>query len=146
MPRGNVEDEENAAPGLTDSTLDKLVAGSEVVRSGEKIRRASFKPRARADDPQALEIARRLREGALAPPSLAEIAKDLALDPARARALATSIGATGAIVHVQGDLWFEKAALDGLRQRLVSFLEDKGAITTGEFKDLVGSSRKFVSR
>lgn len=135
---------ENAAPGLADATLDKLVAGSEVVRSGEKIRRTSFKPRARADDPQALEIARRLREGALSPPTLAEIAKDLALDPVRARALASSVGATGVIVHVQGDLWFEKAALEGLRQRLVAFLEDKGAITTGEFKDLVGASRKFV--
>lgn len=135
---------ENAAPGLADVTLERLVASNEVVRSGEKLRKTSFKPRARADDPQAVEIARRLREGALAPPTLAEIARELSLDPTRARALALSVAATGAIVHVQGDLWFERTALDGLKQRLIAFLEQKGSITTGEFKDLVGSSRKFV--
>ncbi|MBI2390209.1 MAG: selenocysteine-specific translation elongation factor [Deltaproteobacteria bacterium] len=134
----------NTAPGLSETTLEKAVSAGEVVRLGEKVRRASFKPRARADDPHALEIARRLREGGVAPPTLAEIARDLGVDPARARALATSVAGTGRIVHVQGDLWFDRAALDDVRARLVTFLKDKGAISTGEFKDLVGASRKFV--
>ncbi len=134
----------NAAPGLAESTLERAIAANEVVRVAERLRRSSFKPRARADDPQALAIAERLREGGVAPPTLAEIARDIGLDPTRARALATAIAASGSIVHVQGDLWFDRATLDELRTRLVAHLRERGSITTGEFKDLVGSSRKFV--
>ncbi|MGZ3450879.1 MAG: selenocysteine-specific translation elongation factor [Polyangiales bacterium] len=131
----------NAAQGLAESTLDRAVAAGEVVRAGERVRRSTFKPAARADDPQARAIVDRLRVGALAPPTLVEIAKELGLDATRARALAS---ATGEVVHVQGDLWFDKPSLDELRTRLVAYLKEHGSITTGAFKDLVGSSRKYV--
>jgi len=135
---------QNAAPGLAESTLERAVSAGEVVRAGERVRRNSFKPRARADDPQAVAIAERLREGGVAPPTLTEIARDVGLDATRARALATAIAASGSIVHVQGDLWFDRPTLDGLKTRLVAHLRERGSITTGEFKDLVGASRKFV--
>lgn len=134
----------NAAPGLADLTLERAIAAGEIVRSGERVRRAQFKPRARMDDPQALEIGRRLAEGGVAPPTLAELSRDLGVDPTRARALATALAASGAIVHVQGDLWFDKPTLDGLRARLVEHLRAKGTITTSELKDLIGASRKYV--
>jgi selenocysteine-specific elongation factor len=134
----------NAAPGLADSTLERAIAANEIVRTGERVRKSSFKARARADDPQALAIADRLREGGVAPPTLTEIARDVGLDPTRARALASAIAASGSIVHVQGDLWFDRPTIDGLRTRLVSHLKERGSITTGEFKDLVGASRKFI--
>lgn len=134
----------NAAPGLADLTLEKAVSAGELVRSGERVRRTSFKPRARMDDPQALEIGRRLKEAGVAPPALTELAKELRLDPARARALATALASSGAIVHVQGDLWFDRSTLDGLRARLIEHLRAKGTISTAELKDLIGASRKYV--
>jgi len=138
---------QNAAPGLAEWALEKAIEAKEIVRhgeKGEKLRLASFKPRARVDDPAALEIERRIVEGGLAPPTLPEIGQALGLETSRARALAQALSTAGKIVHVQGDLWFEKRALDALRGRLVAWLEEKNAITTGEFKDMVGASRKFV--
>jgi selenocysteine-specific elongation factor len=41
-------------------------------------------------------------------------------------------------------LWFDGAAVADLRQRLVSWLRQRREITTQEFKELVGSSRKHV--
>lgn len=134
----------NAAPGLAEAILEQAVGRNEIVRTGEKIRRASFRPRARADDPQAAAILHRLESTALSPPSLAEIAKELGLETTRARALAGALAAAGKIVHVQGDLWFARPPLDELRTRLVERLRDRGSITTGEFKELVGTSRKYV--
>jgi selenocysteine-specific elongation factor len=134
----------NAAPGLADLTLERSLAAGELVRRADRVRRSTFTPRARNDDPRALEIAKRLRDAGTAPPTLTELARDMSLDPARARALATAVATSGAIVHVQGDLWFDKPTLDELRTRLIGFLKEKGSITTGEFKDLVGASRKYV--
>jgi selenocysteine-specific elongation factor len=45
---------------------------------------------------------------------------------------------------VQGDLWVARAPIDDLRGRLVEWLKARGQITTGEFKELVGASRKYV--
>jgi selenocysteine-specific elongation factor len=50
----------------------------------------------------------------------------------------------GVLVKVKEDLYFHKKALDGLEQRLVSFLREKGEISTPEFKDLTGVSRKYA--
>ena len=134
----------NAAAGLVDAVLDAALGSGEIVRTGERLRLGSFQPKASADDPQALAIQRRLEETALAPPTLQEVARELGLDQARARALAGALAGAGKVVHVQGDLWFPRPALDALRERLVTELRAKGAITTGEFKELVGSSRKYV--
>ena len=39
---------------------------------------------------------------------------------------------------------FHKDAVDGLRQKLVAFLVEKTQITPQEWKELVGSTRKFA--
>ena len=134
----------NAAPGLADVLLEQTIAAGDIVRVGERLRRSTFQPRARADDPQALAIQKKLESTALAPPSLAEIAKELGLETSRARSLAGALAASGKIVHVQGDLWFARPPLDELRTRLIDRLRAQGSITTGEFKELVGASRKYV--
>lgn len=134
----------NAAPGLAELTLERALAAGELVRRGERVRRSSFTPRARVDDPGALDIARGLRDGGVAPPTLTDLARDLGLDATRARALATALASSGSITHVQGDLWFDRETLEGLKNKLIAHLREKGTITTGELKDLIGSTRKYV--
>ena len=134
----------NAAPGVAEQVLEAALASNEIVRTGERLRLATHRQNARADDPVALALADRLDAAALSPPVLQELAKELAIDAARARALATALAAAGRAVHVQGDLWFSRGAIDDLRARLVARLQEKGSISTGEFKELVGASRKYV--
>lgn len=134
----------NAVPGLEAGCLDAAVAAGSVVRSGERVRLASFTPRARVDDPLAEKIVERLRAAGTAPPFLQEIADELGLSAERARAFAVALENAGALVHVQGDFWLARATTDELERRVVEFIEKSGQMTTGEFKELVGASRKFV--
>ncbi len=106
--------------------------------------RQSFTARARADDPKALAMAAAFAEAGLAPPTMTELARTLGLEIPRARALGLALAGASRLVHVQGDLWFDAAALEELRGRVVALLEQKGTMSTGEFKDLVGASRKYV--
>ena len=48
------------------------------------------------------------------------------------------------LVKVKEDLYFQRDVIDDLRKRLVAFLRERGTITTPEFKDMTGASRKYV--
>ena len=50
----------------------------------------------------------------------------------------------GVLVKVKEDLFFHRDPLEKLVARLVSFLQKKGEITTPEFKELTGVSRKYT--
>jgi len=134
----------NGAPGLAESSLERAIADGRLAREGDRIRLAGFTARARADDPKALAMATSFSDAGLSPPTMTEVARSLGLEIPRARALGQALAGVGQLVHVQGDLWFDAAALDALRARVVAFLEQKGTMSTGEFKDLVGASRKYV--
>jgi selenocysteine-specific elongation factor len=50
----------------------------------------------------------------------------------------------GVLIKVKEDLFFHKAALDSLQERLVEFLRANGEMTTQQFKDITGTSRKYT--
>ena len=50
----------------------------------------------------------------------------------------------GILIKVKDDLYFHKSHLNHLKERLISFLEERGQISTSEFKDLTGVSRKYA--
>ncbi|RJR26569.1 MAG: selenocysteine-specific translation elongation factor [Desulfobacteraceae bacterium] len=50
----------------------------------------------------------------------------------------------GSLVKVKEDLYFHRRAMEELEEKLVAFLRERGEITTPEFKDLTGVSRKYT--
>jgi len=45
---------------------------------------------------------------------------------------------------VKEDLFFHATSIGKLKDRLVAFLQENGEITTPQFKDMTGASRKYV--
>jgi selenocysteine-specific elongation factor len=84
-----------------------------------------------------------LEKGALAPPTHAELAQALNAPPGRVEELLKALVLEGR-AHKAGELHFHAAAIAALETRLIEHLKAKEAITTSEFKDLVGGTRKFV--
>jgi len=85
-----------------------------------------------------------LRVGALTPPWLAELPAAAGASAADVQAVLKLLLAEGRAVRVSAELWFDAGAVAGLRDRLVAFLRERSGITTQEFKDLVGATRKHV--
>jgi selenocysteine-specific elongation factor len=50
----------------------------------------------------------------------------------------------GLILKAKEELYFHAAAIEGLKKRLVEFLDSHGEITTPQFKEMTGASRKYV--
>ena len=78
------------------------------------------------------------------PPWIAEL-------PGMAKASHTDVAAVlklllaeGKVVRVSAELYFDAGTVAALRERLVAFLRERRSITTQEFKELVGATRKHV--
>ena len=84
-----------------------------------------------------------LDKAALQPPLLSELARTLAVTEPRAVELLKVLMSEGQVCKA-GELWFSSAALKVLEDRLVAHLKEKGEITTQQFKEMTGLSRKFL--
>jgi selenocysteine-specific elongation factor len=48
------------------------------------------------------------------------------------------------LVKIKEDLYFHGKALENLRGRLIDFLKNNGEISTPQFKEMTGVSRKYT--
>jgi selenocysteine-specific elongation factor len=89
-------------------------------------------------------VAAELAAGGLTPPLLSELPERCRGGPAEVAAVCKLLVAEGRAVRVSADLLYDAGVLSGLTDRLVAWLRERGRITTQEFKELVGATRKHV--
>ena len=80
----------------------------------------------------------------LTPPYYRELSKTLDIQASHAKDVLTLLLDEGRIVKVKEDLYFHVDAVKGLKEKLVDFLETNGEMTTPQFKDIAGVSRKYL--
>ncbi|MSP62590.1 MAG: hypothetical protein EXR72_20125 [Myxococcales bacterium] len=93
--------------------------------------------------PPAERVSALYRDAGLAPPRPAELVASLKADERGVKEAIELLTRGGTLVRVQ-DLHFARVALDGLRLRLIAYLNAHGQITAQEWKELVGQTRKFT--
>ncbi len=62
----------------------------------------------------------------------------------KVRALLTHLAREGSLVAAPGEFWFDRAAVDALRERVVAQIQQHGGIETPAYKTLIGTSRKHA--
>ncbi len=90
------------------------------------------------------KIAAFLQEKGIEPPTIREIMERFRCDEKAVRDNLALLVRNGAAVRISSDLFYATAPLDGLREKLVGHLRDKGEITPPEYRELTGLSRKFL--
>jgi selenocysteine-specific elongation factor len=80
----------------------------------------------------------------LEPPYFKELAKSLDADPKRSREVLMHLVNEGIMVKVKEDLFFHSEAINMLKRKLVEFLGARSEITTPQFKEMTGISRKYL--
>ena len=80
----------------------------------------------------------------LTPPYYRELSKTLDIQASHAKDVLTLLLDEGRIVKVKEDLYFHVDAVKALKEKLVDFLETNGEMTTPQFKDIAGVSRKYL--
>jgi selenocysteine-specific elongation factor len=116
-----------------------VVPDRDIVRLAGKVVRKNLP----ADDLGG-KIALFLSEGGIEPPTVREIMERFRCDEKTARDNLALLVRNGAIARISSDLFYATPALDGLREKLLAHLREKGEITPPEYRELTGLSRKFL--
>ncbi|WP_300456990.1 selenocysteine-specific translation elongation factor [Desulfobacula sp.] len=80
----------------------------------------------------------------LTPPFFRTICQDLDLDKKTATDVLYMLINEKSIVKTKDDLYFDARTISSLEQKLIAFLKENESITTPDFKEMTGISRKFV--
>jgi selenocysteine-specific elongation factor len=147
MPK---EELKSKFPLLTDSkifnqVLNQMIKSQQIVQEENTVRQENhqvFLGQDQADIRN--KIIKTYQNGGLQPPYFREIIKELDADAKHVQDVLMLLVEEGRIVKTKDDLYFDAKAVDNLKTKLVEFLKSNGEITTPQFKEMTGVSRKFV--
>jgi selenocysteine-specific elongation factor len=147
MPRRAAEGAlpENRAEGAFELALSRLAAAGRVEELGDALRLADFVPiLTREQEAIAAHVRAECMAAGLEPPTFAALLAELGCDEPLLRDLLAHLERDGSLVRAPGDLWFDRVAVDELRERVVGQLRARGSLETSAYKELIGTSRKWA--
>ncbi|MCP4719349.1 MAG: selenocysteine-specific translation factor, partial [Desulfobacteraceae bacterium] len=123
----------------------KLAKEDTIVQDKNIVKLVDFKVALKVDQHEVKEkIIKIYQSKGLTPPFFRTICQDLNLDQKTAKDVLQILIDEKRIVKTKDDLNFDARAVGNLEEKLISFLKENEKITTPEFKDMTGISRKFV--
>ncbi|WP_319524747.1 selenocysteine-specific translation elongation factor [uncultured Desulfosarcina sp.] len=125
--------------------LNREIKDNQLVLEDDRVRLSSHEVSLQVDQQelkqQILDV---YRQSGLTPPYFREIVSQLSVEPKPAKEVLELLVGEGALVKVKEDLYYDRPTLENLKQQLVDHIIAKGEISTPEFKDMTGASRKYV--
>lgn len=92
----------------------------------------------------AAEAERIFEEAAYSPPTLDEVVLRLKVDMDRFRPVLNFLLQTGPLVAVTPDMIFHRSTIEAAREKILSIIEATGELVTANFRDAVGTTRKYT--
>ena len=136
--------------GLVDNKLytlmlNQMVKDKRLVQEGDLVHLADHRVSLQVDQAEIrTNILTVYEESGLQPPFFREIVKKLDIDAQQGKDVLGLLVDEGLIIKTKDDLYFHKKAIDHLQQRMVEFITAQEEMTTPQFKEMTGASRKFV--
>jgi selenocysteine-specific elongation factor len=132
-------------PKFFNILFSRLEKENAVIQDRNLVKLAEFKVALQVDQHQVREdILGIYRSAGLTPPFFRTVCQDLDLDTKVAKDVLQMLIDEKQIIKTKDDLFFDVQAMARLEQTLVAFLKKNESITTPEFKDMTGISRKYV--
>ena len=130
---------------LFNLVLNQMIKSKQIVQAENTVRLESHRVSLGEDQADVREkILKVYHEGGLQPLYFRDVVKQLDADPKRTKDVLMLLVEEGQIIKTKEDLYFHAKAVDELKNRLVDFLKSHGEITTPQFKEMTGASRKYV--
>ncbi len=133
------------SPKVADIIFGRLADAGLLVQESDIVRVPSTEA-GLSDEQKRLtqKVMQLLEKDLFGPPMLKEIAAELNLKQDQVQELLKILLDQGEVERVRFDLYFSSMAVAEAKNKIIAFLEDNEKITAAEFRDLVGTSRKFA--
>ncbi len=126
-------------------TIGQLVKDKRIVAEEDTIRLSDHKVSLAADQTKVKHLLlEAYQDNGLQPPFFKDLVKRLDLDYDATWQVLMLLTKEGRIIKVKDELYFDAAAVDQLKQKTVAFLKAHEDMTTPQFKEIAGVSRKFL--
>ncbi|SMC74449.1 selenocysteine-specific translation elongation factor SelB [Desulfocicer vacuolatum DSM 3385] len=125
--------------------IARLTKENKVIQDKGTIRLSQHEVALQVDEKEVREkILKIYQKSGLTPPFFRTICQDLEVDQKVARDVLQMLIDEKSIVKTKDDLYFDAKAIKDIETKLVTFLQKSGEITTPQFKDMAGVSRKYI--
>jgi selenocysteine-specific elongation factor len=145
MPAGTLRGRvpANVPRAAAELALVRLAERGALCIEGDLVRRPDHRPKLGAEQRALVErILDEATSAGLDPPGLREWAERLETPLERLRDLLAHLEREGRLVRAGEDLWFDRTAIDALRERIVAHLREHGRLETPAYKALIGTTRR----
>ena len=134
-----------AADKLFSAVMNQMLKANMIVQEGEVVKLAAHKVSLGFDQAAIKEkVLDIYRKSGLTPPYFKEVTKTLDVDPAVAKDVFMLLVSEGTMIKAKEELFFHMEPYKDLKKRLVEFLTANEEITTPQFKEMTGASRKYI--
>jgi selenocysteine-specific elongation factor len=124
------------------SALEKdgmVIPDRDIVKLGGRVARKSVQ----AEDMSG-KMLLFLQESGIEPPTVKEVMERFRCDEKVVRDNLALLVRNGEVARISSDLFYASVALNGLRDKLLELMRDKGEIVPTDYRDVTGLSRKFL--
>ena len=129
---------------LFQTLLNELIHLKEVVMEKDKLRLPSHQI-ASADEKGLMKrVEEAMRKGDLQPASSKELAEQWSEKEEEVQAILEHLVHGGTLVKIKSGMYFHRDAIERLKGVLIQYLKEHQEITTPQFKEMTGVSRKFT--
>jgi selenocysteine-specific elongation factor len=136
---------ERPSPPLFNRVLQMLEQEGKVAVERDVVRLAAFRPQV-GEEAAALreQILRIYREAGSQPPLREELAAKVNRDARTVGDLLRLLSGEGLLIRISDALYFDARAYEAIRAAVVSYLQSHQGMTVAEFRDAVGTTRKYA--
>ncbi len=145
MPRATLQGRlpENVPSQVASALVARLAESGWLAIDEQLVRRSDFRSQLEAGQERLAEaLLRRLHEAGLEAPSLRTLSEELTADLSQLRAIAHHLERQGELVAAPEELFFARASVQQLIDRVVDHFERSPELDTQTLKNLIGASRR----
>jgi len=132
-------------PLLFASVLQRTIKDQRLVLEKEIIRLPDHQIRLEVDEKELKgKILRIYRQAGLQFPGFRDLSSQLKVTEAEIRTMVGLLEKEGELLRVREGIYIPSGDYEQLKKKVVSYLENHGELTTPQFKEMVGLTRKYV--
>ena len=124
--------------------ISGLIQSKEVILEKDKLRLSQHQISSADEKGLVKRVEEAVLSGKLQPPSPKELSEQWGEEEEALSAIFEHLYNDGILVRIKGGMYFHRIPFENLKGELINFLKAHKEITTSQFKELTGASRKYV--
>jgi len=124
--------------------INELIQTRKIVLEKDKLRLPEHRVSSSDEKGLVKKVEEAILKGGVQPPSPKELAEAWSEEEKAIQAIVEHLIHEGVLVKIKSGIYFHRTQFEKLKEELVRFLKTNKEITTPQFKEMTGASRKYV--